>query len=53
MAEEWRALYLPLRTAADASSIGGAGTDLHADEVAVGGRAGLRAGDKEAIWAVH
>lgn len=39
--------------AANASSIGGGGADLHADEVAVGGRAGLRAGDKEAIWAVH
>lgn len=38
--EEWKALYL-------------AATDLHADEVALQGRAGLRAGDKEAIWAVH
>lgn len=52
MAEELKALYLPRRSAANASSIG-AGADLHADEVAVGRRAGLRARDKEAIWAVH
>lgn len=43
---------LSFSQAADATSIG-AGVDLHADEVAVGRRAGLRAGDKEAIWAVH
>lgn len=50
----WRSGGRSIFLAANASSIGGAGADLHADEVAVGGRAGLRAGDKEAaIWAVH